>query len=193
METPKYQNHVYSANWTECVFNLEEIYNFFIRETPLNTYCRYIWPKPVMISCKLSFATLNIFGSGKCSIVGCKEEECVTKVVDWAAKELCLLLSNVKFCYCMATIKIPERNINLPLCQELFRGQQLNSQYEPELFSALVLRRKNITANIFHTGSVNVFGVRNKTDVNNLIDFLCNAFMFLNDCKIILLINNLCT
>ena len=49
-------------------------------------------------------------------------------------------------------------------------------EYEPELFPCITLLYKNTTVRIFHTGKINLLGVKQVKQVSEIVDFLSDAY-----------------
>ena len=49
-------------------------------------------------------------------------------------------------------------------------------EYEPELFPCITLLYKNTTVRIFHTGKINLLGVKQAEQVSEIVEFLSDAY-----------------
>lgn len=172
------RNFISSAKWRSWFeFDIFKTYKTLVSETtPLQKRCKLYRHKPVMLSYKVAGrGTINMYNSGKCCIVGCKSEQIDAELIRCLARDLKISLHEITFSHCMANVRLLDSmpvSGHLGFCKDQLRGMGVDCRYEPEIFPAIEIKTSSCKILLFHTGRMNVFGIRNIQNVIIDLDFL---------------------
>ena len=159
-----YRNFIFSGKWTSLInLSIFKTFEKFAGSGVLSKCCKLFTHRPVMLSYKmLSCGTVQMYESGKCAIVGCKTEEVSRELIKQIEHDLHIALHDINFSHCMANVLLKKvRAVNLAKLREHLLDMGVACRYEPELFHAIVIKTTSCTITFFHTGKLNIFGIRN--------------------------------